>query len=93
MKSYQVRVDKQVFKFFQRLPRKQAEQLKMALKRLETNPRPQDSKKLVDTGGYRLMEIPDLWGRKGEYRILYLIDDEAATVDVYLIHKRNDFSY
>jgi mRNA interferase RelE/StbE len=85
MKIYAVRVDKQVFKFFRRLPRKQAEQLRMALKRLETNPRPQDSKKLVDTGGYRLTA--------GEYRILYLIDDEAATVEVYLIHKRNDFSY
>ena len=93
MKNYQVRVDKRELKFFRRLPRKQAEQLKMALKRLEANPRPQDSKKLVDTGGYRLWEIPVLWGRKGEYRILYLIDDEAATVDVYLIIKRNDFSF
>jgi mRNA-degrading endonuclease RelE of RelBE toxin-antitoxin system len=85
MKSYQVSVDKRVLKFFRRLPRKQAEQLKMALKRLEANPRPQDSKKLVDTGGYRLTA--------GEYRILYPIDDETATVEVYLIHKRNDFSY
>jgi mRNA interferase RelE/StbE len=85
MKSYQVRVDKRAVKFFRRLPRKQAEQLKMALKRLEIDPRPQDSKKLVDTGGYRVTV--------GEYRILYLIDDEAATVDVYLIIKRNDFSY
>ena len=93
MKSYQVRVDLQAGKFSLYLPQKQTVQLKMALKRLEANPRPQDSKKLVDTGGYRLMVIPDLWGRKGEYRILYLIDDEAATVDVYLIHKRNDFSY
>jgi mRNA-degrading endonuclease RelE of RelBE toxin-antitoxin system len=84
MKSYQVRVDKRVFKFFRRLPHKQAEQLKMALKRLEVNPRPQDSKKLVDTGGYHLTA--------GEYRILYLIDDVTATVDVYLIKKRNDFS-
>ena len=92
MKSYQVRVDKRVFKFFRRLPRKQAEQLKMALKRLEANPRPQDCKKLVDTGGYRLMH-PRSVGTVGEYRILYLIDDEAAAVDVYLIIKRNDFSY
>ncbi len=93
MKSYQVRVDKRVLKFFRRLPQKQAEQLKMALKRLEANPRPQDSQKLVDTGGYRLMKIPVLWGQVGEYRILYLINDEAAAVEVYLIHKRNDFSY
>jgi mRNA-degrading endonuclease RelE of RelBE toxin-antitoxin system len=85
MKSYQVSVDLQAGKFFCLLPPKQAEQLKMALKRLEANHRPQDSKKLVDTGGYRLTV--------GEYRILYLIDDEAAMVDVYLIHKRNDFSY
>jgi mRNA interferase RelE/StbE len=85
MKAYQVQVDKQVFKFFRRLPLKQAAQLKTALQRLGDNPRPQDCKKLVDTGGYRLTV--------GEFRILYTIDDEAASVNVYRIAKRNDFSY
>ena len=85
MKSYTVQVDKQVFKFFRKLPAKHAIQIKEALKRMELNPRPHDSKKLVDSPGYRVTV--------GEYRILYLITDETALVEVYNIVKRNDLSY
>jgi mRNA interferase RelE/StbE len=85
MKRYTVQVDKHVVKFFRKLPLKHAVQLHEALRRLEINPRPQDSKKLVDSDGYRVTV--------GEYRILYIINDSTASVEVYAIAKRNDLSY
>ena len=85
MKEYQVSVDKRVLKSFRKVPEKHARQIREALERLRVNPHPQDSKKLQTSGGYRLTV--------GEYRILYTIDEETATVVVYVIARRNDYSY
>lgn len=85
MKVYRISVDKRVMKFFRRVPEKHARQIQEALERLKVNPHPQDSIKLKTSGGYRVTV--------GEYRILYTVDEDTATVVVYLIIRRNDFSY
>jgi len=50
---------------------------------LATNPRPQGSEKLAGhTDRYRL--------RQGNYRIVYLIDDENRTVTIFKVGHRRD---
>ena len=50
---------------------------------LAADPRPRGSEKLVGyTDRYRL--------RQGNYRIVYLIDDEASSVTIYKIGHRRD---
>lgn len=85
MKPYEVSVDKRNKKFVSKLSKKQARQVHEALIRLGNNPRPQDSRKLKTTNGYRVTV--------GEYRILYTIDDDEATIKVFLITNRNGLSY
>ncbi len=82
MEQYQVNIDTRVRKVFRKLPVKHARQILAAIKRLEVNPRPQDSTKLAGSNGYRVTV--------GEYRILYTIDDSAKAVFIYVIGKRND---
>jgi mRNA interferase RelE/StbE len=85
LKEYQISVDKRVLKSFKKVPLKHARQIQEALQRLKVNPHPQDSKKLQSTGGYRVTV--------GEYRILYTIQEDTSTIVIYLITRRNDFSY
>jgi mRNA interferase RelE/StbE len=85
LKEYRISVDKRVIKSFRKVPEKHARQIQEALGRLKVNPHPQDSIKLKTSGGYRVTV--------GEYRILYTIQEDTATVVVYLITHRNDFSY
>ena len=85
MKEYHISVDKRVMKSFRRVPEKHARQIREALERLKVNPHPQDSVKLKTSGGFRVTV--------GEYRILYTVDEDTATVVVYVIARRNDFSY
>ena len=85
MNEYKISIDKRVLKSFRRIPEKHARQIQEALERLQINPHPQDSKKLQVSGGYRVTV--------GEYRILYTIDEDTATVVVYRIIRRNDYSY
>ncbi len=81
-KPYTVRFDARVAKFFRKLPKKHARQVKAAIERLSVNPRPQDSSKLELSDGYRVTV--------GEYRILYTIDYDAKLVTVYRIGPKND---
>jgi len=85
LKEYHISVDKRVMKSFRRVPEKHARQIREALERLKVNPHPQDSVKLKTSGGFRVTV--------GEYRILYTVDEDTATVVVYVIARRNDFSY
>ena len=85
MKEYHISVDKRVMKSFRRIPEKHARQIQEALERLRVNPHPHDSIKLKSSGGFRVTV--------GEYRILYTVQEDTAQVVVYLITRRNDFSY
>jgi mRNA interferase RelE/StbE len=85
LKEYQISIDKRVLKSFNKVPVKHARQIREALERLKVNPHPHDSVKLKTSGGYRVTV--------GEYRILYTVHEDTSTVIVYLIARRNDFSY
>ncbi|MBI2901867.1 MAG: type II toxin-antitoxin system RelE/ParE family toxin [Planctomycetes bacterium] len=45
-------------------------------------PRPPRAKRLVGKAGYRI--------RRGDYRILYVVDDDARRIRVYRIGHRRD---
>ena len=65
-----------------KLIEKVAERMCTALNDLQVNPRPPGAKKLTGQESYRI--------RKGDYRILYTIDDRARLVRVYRIGHRRD---
>ena len=52
------------------------------LLQLENNPRPPGVQKLHGHDGYRI--------RIGDYRVLYLIDDQAKTVEITAIGHRRE---
>jgi len=54
------------------------------IKSLELNPRPFGVIKLRDSDGYRI--------RVGNYRILYEIDDNEKTIDIYeVLHRKEAY--
>ncbi|MBV9388525.1 MAG: type II toxin-antitoxin system RelE/ParE family toxin [Chroococcidiopsidaceae cyanobacterium CP_BM_ER_R8_30] len=80
---YAIRIAKTAEKDLFNLQTKQFAQVAKKIFSLQGNPQPQDCKQLEGyPGGYRIDQ--------GEYRILYTIDDELLTVDIFRIGKRND---
>jgi mRNA interferase RelE/StbE len=67
-------------KFLKKLSGKPAKQIKKKMTDLQRNPYPQDSSKLV---GYPYHRVD-----QGEYRIIYLVNDE--TLEIKAVGKRND---
>ena len=65
-----------------RLPAQLHERISQKLLRLEDTPRPQGVQKLQGQDRYRI--------RIGEYRVLYVIDDRAKTVEIVAIGHRRD---
>ncbi len=49
---------------------------------LEDNPRPRGARKLSGREEYRL--------RVGDYRVIYIIDDQALTVTVFVVGHRRE---
>ena len=52
---------------------------------LHNSPRPAHTKKLTDTGLWRI--------RVGNYRIIYAIDDQAKSITIVRVAKRNKDTY
>lgn len=59
-----------------------AERLVDAIDDLAEDPRPPGGKKLATKDGYRI--------RKGQYRVLYTIDDKLKRVRIYRVDNRRD---
>ena len=66
---YQIDLRRQAYKDLESIPADYARLIAKHVDSLETNPRPNDSKKLKGEAGYSL--------RIGTYRVLYDIDDKA----------------
>jgi mRNA interferase RelE/StbE len=64
------------------IPKKDLRRILNRIKSLAGEPRPQGSEKLTGQGRYRL--------RQGRYRIVYVIQDEQATVTVVKVGHRKD---
>lgn len=80
---YALRVAKTAEKDLNKLQGKQFVQVAKKIFSLQGNPKAQDCKELKGyPGGYRVDQ--------GEYRILYTIDEDSKTIDIFRIGKRND---
>ena len=83
MARYKLTLDRRVrSKDLPGLPKTDAVRIAERIGRLADDPRPRGAVKLTDQPGYRV--------RQGNYRILYVIDDEAATVRVLAVDHRRD---
>ncbi len=81
MASYTVVLTKTAQRQLDKLPVKVADTLLDALEELADNPRPDGCKKLKGRSGYRI--------RKGDYRIIYDVEDDILTVGVVAVgHRR-----
>ena len=83
MGSYCVSLTSSAEKELHGLPNKVIARIVSRLEKLASAPRPPGCKKLK--GGYKEWRI-----RVGDYRIVYVIDDMASTVDVMRIAHRRE---
>jgi len=79
---YEVFLKSSAEKELENLPEKLHDRIVIRLAALKNNPRPSNSKKLRGREGYRI--------RVGDYRILYVIEEDAKKVEVYSIAHRRD---
>ncbi|MFB3075559.1 MAG: type II toxin-antitoxin system RelE/ParE family toxin [Candidatus Methylomirabilales bacterium] len=80
--SYTVRLKPRAERELDRLPIGVARRVWEKLLALEREPRPRGAAKLEGIEGYRI--------RVGDYRIVYLVDDDARVVDVARIGHRRE---
>jgi len=72
-------------KDFAKIPKQEVQKIMGRIKSLGTNPRPVWSKRLSGREEYR--------ARQGNYRILYVIEDEVKIVQVTKVgHRRNIYN-
>ena len=79
---YSVELETRARREFLDLPKEIQRRLSDLIEDLAKNPRPSGAKKLTGTDGYRV--------RKGDYRILYLIEDASNKVRIYRIGHRRE---
>ena len=82
MASYKLLIKPSAAKELEALPDKDRKRTATKIQRLAREPRPTGAEKLSGQDRYRL--------RQGDYRILYAIDDPAATVVIVKIGHRRD---
>ena len=80
--AYQLEVSHTAHRQIRRLPSLSQERINTAIYSLSRNPRPTGSKKLTAREGYRI--------RVGDYRVLYIVNDNTKTVTIYRVMARGD---
>ncbi len=79
---YQLELETRALKELKSLPRERRALISAVLDDLERNPRPPGAKKLSGRDGWRV--------RKGDYRVLYTVEDRLRLVRVYRIGHRRE---
>ncbi len=82
MARYSVLVKKTAADELSRIPKKELLRIIERIRSLEENPRPFGCEKLSAQERYRI--------RQGNYRIVYSIDDDGRTVEVFKIGHRRE---
>ena len=80
--KYKILLETRARREYVELPDKVRLRIQEGIDDLETNPRPPGAKKLSGIDGYRL--------RKGDYRILFTINDRSKEVRIYRIGHRRE---
>ena len=79
---YRLELETRALKELKGLSRERRELISAVLDDLQNNPRPPGAKKLTGAEGWRV--------RKGDYRILYTVADEARLIRIYRIGHRRE---
>lgn len=82
MVSYKIKIKPSAAKELKVLPQKDRKRIVAKISKLAKDPRPKGCEKLSGDDKYRL--------RQGNYRIIYLIEDNVLTVIVVRIAHRRD---
>ena len=82
MESYEITFKKSVAKDLKKLPKKDVSKILEVIQSLSVNPRPPQVKKLSGQERYRM--------RKGNYRILYTIEDAKLLITVVKVGHRRE---
>ena len=82
MGAYSVLITRSAEREIERLPTPMRRLVVRRIEALSGDPRPQGSQKLAGEDKYRV--------RQGDYRVIYLIDDEAGQVTIYKIGHRKE---
>jgi len=80
--SYKLRMKPSAAKELEVMPNKDRKRIVARIRQLSTNPRPPGSEKLSGEEKYRV--------RQGDYRVLYAVEDTAATVTIVKIGHRRE---
>jgi mRNA interferase RelE/StbE len=80
--TYKIELESRAKRDFLNLTNQVADRIGVILDDLRNDPRPPGAKKLTGQNGYRV--------RKGDYRILYTIEEREKRVRVYRIGHRRD---
>ena len=79
---YFIQIKKSAEKDFNKIPEKMKSRISEAILELENDPQPSGSKKLKNREDYRI--------RIGNYRILYLIDENKKQIMINIIGHRKE---
>ncbi len=82
MEKYSILFRQSVLKDLEVLPKKDVQRIMGAIRALAADPRPPQSQKLSGREQYRL--------RQGDYRILYVIQDDVLIVTVVKVGHRKE---
>ena len=83
MAKYQIKINKRAERAFRKVPIKSVQAIRVKIRALANNPRPNGCKKLVASDNlYRV--------RVGNYRVLYTINDDVLIITVIKIGNRKD---
>ena len=82
MASYRLVFKRSVAKDLRQIPKKDIQRILKRIDSLKEDPRPAGAEKLSGDEKYRI--------RQGNYRILYLIEDEIITVTIVKVGHRRD---
>ena len=80
--SYRLEVDDRAARELFKLPKKATARISAAIRALGEDPRPPGVKKLTAREGYRI--------RVGNYRILYVVEDDIERVRIFRIGDRKN---
>lgn len=80
--SYRLEVDDRAVRELAKLPKKAIARISTAIWALGENPRPPGVKKLTAREGYRI--------RVGDYRVLYVVEDDVERVRIFRIGDRKN---
>ena len=82
MAEYKIYFKKSVWKDFQTIPKKDLKNILETIESLSKDPRPSGCRKLSGQEKYRI--------RKGQYRIIYSIQDDEISVWIVKVGHRKD---